>query len=101
MEQNFLKVVEPYEVVELEFVASKMQLSREEVFLNQRKSYADCAEAVADDSGQEVECESGPGKGIASITAAVGGTRDGGEDGGDDRSAGRGGGRAADTRGSV
>lgn len=31
MEQNFLKVVEPYEVVELEFVASKMQLSREEV----------------------------------------------------------------------
>lgn len=33
MEQNFLKVVEPYEVVELEFVASKMQLSREEVFL--------------------------------------------------------------------
>ena len=32
MEQNFLKVVEPYEVVELEFGASKMQLSREEVF---------------------------------------------------------------------
>ena len=31
MEQNFLKVVEPYEVLELEFVASKMQLSREEV----------------------------------------------------------------------
>ena len=28
-----MKVVEPYEVVELEFVASKMQLSREEVFL--------------------------------------------------------------------
>lgn len=29
-----MKVVEPYEVVELEFVASKMQLSREEVFHN-------------------------------------------------------------------
>ena len=100
MEQNFLKVVEPYEVVELEFVASKMQLSRRGIF-TQRKSHADCAEAVADDSGQEAECESGPGKGTASITAAVGGTRDGGEDGGDDRSAGRGGGRAADTRGSV
>ena len=31
MEQNFLKVVEPYDVVELEFVAHKMQLPLEEV----------------------------------------------------------------------
>ena len=31
MEQNFLKIVEPYDVVEIEYVARKMDLPKEEV----------------------------------------------------------------------
>lgn len=33
MEKNFLKIVEPYDVVELDFVARKMELPQEEVDL--------------------------------------------------------------------
>ena len=35
MEQNFLKIVEPYDVVELSFVASKMQLPLDEVGMDE------------------------------------------------------------------
>ena len=31
MEQNFIKIVEPYDVVELSFIASKMQIPLQEV----------------------------------------------------------------------
>lgn len=36
MEQNFLKVVEPYDVVELSFVAEKMELPLEEVNVQEK-----------------------------------------------------------------
>ena len=37
MEQNFLKIVEPYSVVEIGFVAEKMDLPIEEVENERRK----------------------------------------------------------------
>lgn len=39
MEQNFLKVVEPYNVIEIQFVAEKMDLPVEEV---QEAIWVDC-----------------------------------------------------------
>lgn len=36
MEQNFLKVVEPYDVVELSFVAEKMELPLDEVCMTKK-----------------------------------------------------------------
>ena len=35
MEQNFLKIVEPYSIVEITYVAAKMELPIEEVLLRE------------------------------------------------------------------
>lgn len=53
MEQNFLKIVEPYNVVEIQFVAEKMDLPVDEVYYENSQLFIDCKEIVADDSGQE------------------------------------------------
>ena len=50
MERNFLKIVEPFDVVEIAFVAQKMDLPQEEVGVIGVWD-VDCAEVVADDSG--------------------------------------------------
>ena len=51
MEQNFLKVVEPYDVVELSFVAEKMELPLDEVYIGKKRSELDHSQTVSDDSG--------------------------------------------------
>lgn len=53
MEQNFLKIVEPYNVVEIQFVAEKMDLPVDEVYYENSQLFIDCKEIVADDSGQK------------------------------------------------
>lgn len=53
MEQNFLKIVEPYNVVEIQFVAEKMDLPVDEVCYENNHLYVDCKKAVSDDSRQE------------------------------------------------
>lgn len=51
MERNFLKIVEPFDVVEIAYVARKMDLPQEEVRFQGRIESADRAEIIADDFG--------------------------------------------------
>ena len=51
MEKNFLKIIEPYSVVEIQFIAAKMELPEVEVIHRRMCWVVDHSEVIADDLG--------------------------------------------------